>query len=50
MRNVIAVVRHQDRLLARQNNDVTDGVFLDFKLVHLQGVVDQFTGTLRRNG
>ncbi len=35
MRNVVAVIRHQYRLLARQNDDVTDGVFLDLKLIHL---------------
>lgn len=41
MCNVVAIVGHQHRLLARQNDDVADSVFLNFKLVHLQRVIDK---------
>ena len=44
MRDVVAIVGHQHRLLARQNDDVADCVFLDFKLVHLQRVIDKLAG------
>ena len=44
MRNVVAIVGHQHRLLAWQNDDVADSVFLDFKLVHLQRVIDKLAG------
>ena len=50
MRDVVAVVGHQHRLLARQNDDVADRVLLHFKLVHLQRVIDKFTGGCRRHG
>ncbi|MNP06863.1 hypothetical protein D3C76_988640 [compost metagenome] len=50
MRDVVTIVGHQHRLLARQNDDVPDGVLLNFELVHLQRVVDQLTGGGRRNG
>ncbi len=44
MRNVVAVIGHQHRLLARQNDDIADGVLLDLKLVHLQRVLKQLAG------
>ena len=50
VRDVIAVVGHQHGLLARQNDDVTNRIFLDFELVHLQRVIDQFAGGGRRHG
>ena len=44
VRNVVAIVGHQYRLLARQNDDIADGIFLDFELVHLQRVIDKLAG------
>ena len=50
MGDVVAVIGHQDGLLARQNDDIADRVFLDFELVHLQRVVDKLAGRRRRRG
>ena len=50
MGDVVAIVGHQHRLLARQDDDIADGVFLDFELVHLQRVVDKLAGGSRRRG
>ena len=41
MRDIVTIVGHQHRLLARENDDVANRIFLDFKLVHLQRMVDQ---------
>ena len=41
MGDVVAIVGHQHRLLARQNDDVANRVFLYLKLVHLQGVLNK---------
>ncbi len=50
MRDVVTVVGHQHGLLARQNDDVTNRIFLDFELVHLQRVIDKLAGSGRRYG
>ena len=44
MGDVVAIVGHQHRLLARQDDDIADGVLLHFELVHLQRVVDKLAG------
>ncbi|MMZ62275.1 hypothetical protein D1872_244780 [compost metagenome] len=50
MRDIVAIVRHQHRLLTRQNDDVTNRVLLDLELVHLQRMVDQLTRRHKRHG
>ena len=50
MRDVIAIVGHQHRLLARQNDDIANGILLDFEFVHLQRVIDKIAGVDRRHG
>ena len=49
MSDVVAVVRHQYSLLARQNDDIADRIFFDFELVHLQRVIDKLAGGSRRS-
>ncbi|EHC97429.1 hypothetical protein LTSEURB_6141, partial [Salmonella enterica subsp. enterica serovar Urbana str. R8-2977] len=41
MRDIVTIVGHQHRLLARQNDDIANSVFLDLKLIHLQRVSDE---------
>ncbi|EHC29008.1 hypothetical protein SeGA_5698, partial [Salmonella enterica subsp. enterica serovar Gaminara str. A4-567] len=41
MRDIVTIVGHQHRLLARQDDDIANGVFLDLKLIHLQRVSDE---------
>ena len=50
VRNVVAVIGHQHRLLARQDDDIADGVLLDLKFVHLQRVSDKLSGAGGRSG
>ncbi|GAR62280.1 hypothetical protein NGUA15_04085 [Salmonella enterica] len=50
MRDIVTIVGHQHRLLARQDDDIANGVFLDLKLIHLQRVSDELTSVGGRNG
>ncbi|MNL55813.1 hypothetical protein D3C87_1792520 [compost metagenome] len=48
--DIVAIVGHQHRLLARQNDDIADVILLHLELVHVQRVIQQLIRRLSRHG